>query len=236
MVPLYTLYTPSHQVLFDRYFLPTLPDDVELRAEFFDNPGNGYIHDISYWRGIVRKVEIILDAIENNWGSVFIWCDVDAQFFGSFAEWVVRTIRRHDIVFQIDAPGPSICAGVFFCRGNEATRWLWQQALDFVQVPEYWREDQMKIREILLQPTIVRAGFLPTCFIGGGTFTGKLWQPGDDLPIPRNILIHHANFTCGISNKMAQCAYVRERVERGDFGTVEQVEGRFSPGHFNYDL
>ena len=62
----------------------------------------------SWCRGVVRKVETILRAIRENWGRVFIWSDVDVQFFGPIGAWAEAATRELDIVFQVDAPGPAL--------------------------------------------------------------------------------------------------------------------------------
>jgi hypothetical protein len=55
--------------------------------------------------------------------------------------------------------------------------------------------------------------YLPVEFFGGGTLTGTLWEPGLPLTVPENIFVHHANWTVGVSNKIAQLSYVRKIVE-----------------------
>jgi hypothetical protein len=59
----------------------------------------------------------------------------------------------------------------------------------------------------------VKCSHLPETFLSGGTLTGKLWNPGDELEIPKGILLHHANWTVGLKNKILQLKYVREAVK-----------------------
>ena len=224
MIPLYSLYTPSHRQLMEQYFTPSLPSDVEPRVFYFENEGEGWIQDASFVRAIVRKCEVIIQAIRENWGEVFIWSDVDAQFFGPQTEWVERTTRELDLVFQIDAPGPCLCAGFFFCRGNDETLRLWQEALDFVRLPGSVGDDQFYVRhQLWYGKRAVRWGHLPPAFIGGGTFTGKCWDPGGDFPVPQGVVAHHANFTAGPKFKVMQCDFVREKMAKGDLITMEDA-------------
>jgi hypothetical protein len=217
MMRLYSLYTPSHAVLKERFFVPSIPKDFDLRLYHFNNPGAGMIHDESFCRAIIRKVEIILKGIEENWNGIFAWCDVDTQFFGSCLEIMLKCVENHDIAFQIDGPGPALCDGLFVCRANEKTRWLWTETLKFVRTRESRGDDQLCVRELLAIPDRLRVGFLPPTFMGGGTFTGKLWRPGDPLLVPAGIVLHHANFTCGVRNKIAQCELVRQKIAARDF-------------------
>ena len=39
MIPLYTLYTPSHRELKERYFTPTIPADVAPHIGYLENEG-----------------------------------------------------------------------------------------------------------------------------------------------------------------------------------------------------
>jgi hypothetical protein len=217
MIPLYSLFTPSHRVLKENYFMPTLPPDVDLHLRFVESEGAGFIQDESWRRAIIWKVELILEAIERHWNDVFAYSDVDAQFFGSFAEWFHRALARHDLVFQPDAPGPALCAGFFFCRANVATRALWQQVLQQVHATEAREDDQSVARRLVRQMPALRHACLPPIFYGGGTMTGRLWNPGDKLLLPRGLLVHHANFTLGVGNKIHQLDHVRELVQNDDF-------------------
>ena len=42
------------------------------------------------------------------------------------------------------------------------------------------------------------------------------WEPGCELNIPQDIVMHHANWTIGIENKIAQLQYVRDIVNSRD--------------------
>jgi hypothetical protein len=216
-IPLYSLFTPSHRVLKEGYFEPTLPPDVELDLRFIDMEGPGFIQDPSWRRAIICKVELILEALDRHLGDVFAYTDVDVQFFGSFAAAFDRALSHHDLIFQTDAPGPALCAGFFFCRANEITRAFWRQVLAEVRATEAREDDQQVARRLVWKAPGLRFACLPPVFFGGGTLTGRGWKPGDTLQIPGGLLMHHANFTVGIENKIRQLDYVRELVRREEF-------------------
>jgi hypothetical protein len=227
VIPLYTLVTPSHEVLRHRFFEPTLPDDVELRLTCHENKGAGHIGTWSFHRGVVRKCEVIVQAIRENWGNVFIWSDIDVQFFSPLSPWVEPAMQEHDIAFQIDAPGPSLCNGFFFCRANEDTLQLWQDTLELTRKSGNGAYDQEHMRDILWGGRKMKWGHLPPVFFGGGTFTGDLWQPDLDFPVPEQAVVHHANFTCGVPNKVRQFEYVQEKRQRNDFIALQSAYERF---------
>jgi predicted O-methyltransferase YrrM len=226
MIPLYTAFTPSHRVLKEKFFEPSLPPDVEPRLHYFETEGDGFIHSPSWCRGVIHKVEVIIQAIRENWGRVFVWSDVDAQFFGPISEWAEAATRELDIVFQVDAPGPALCNGFFFCRGNEETLRLWTDTLAALRAPVYRGDDQRYTRDTLWNGRPLRWGHLPPQFIGGGTFTGRIWEDGGELPVPDGVLVHHANFTCGVPNKIRQCEVVLEKIQRRDLIPMEDAYAR----------
>jgi hypothetical protein len=226
MIPLYSCYTPSHRVLKERFFEPTIPADVELRLHFHDTEGDGHILSPSWCRGVEWKVETILGAIRENWGRVFIWSDVDAQFFGPLCAWAEAATRDFDIVFQVDAPGPALCNGFFFCRGNEETLRLWEETRAALREPVYQGNDQSYMRETLWAGRRMRWGHLPPLFIGGGTFTGVDWEEGRELLVPKGLLVHHANYTSGVPNKIRQCELVLKKIERGEFISMDDAYAR----------
>jgi hypothetical protein len=215
MIPLYALFTPSHRVLKENYFEPTLPPDIELHLCHVEIDGEGRFHDVSWRRAIVCKVEFILEAIERHAGtaeSAFAFSDVDVQFFGSFGDWFERSLEQHDLVFQTDAPGPALCSGFLFCRANAVTRAFWQQVLAGVRASDGREDDQVMAQRLVWQMPELKWTCLPPIFFGGGTLTGRAWNPGTELPVPSGLLMHHANFTLGVPNKVRQLEYVREQV------------------------
>jgi Nucleotide-diphospho-sugar transferase len=232
-IPLYSLFTPSHRVLKEQFFEPTVPSDVELRLRFLDMDGAGFIQDPSWRRAILCKVELILEALDRHRGDVFAYTDVDVQFFGSFAAWFHDALSRNDLVFQTDAPGPALCAGFFFCRANDVTRALWQQVLEQVRVTEAREDDQQVAGRLVWKTPGLRFDCLSPVFFGGGTLTGRGWVPGDTLQIPRGLLMHHANFTAGIGNKVRQLEHVRELVQRDEFIPLADACARIRPAQSN---
>jgi hypothetical protein len=141
---------------------------------------------------------------------------VDAQFFAPVSEWVEPALADCDIAFQIDAPGLALCNGFFFCRGTEGTLRLWQRTLECLRPPQNAGDDQVLVRRFVHDTPGLRWGLLPVAFCGGGTLRAHCWNSGDELPIPANAVMHHANWTIGIANKIAMCELVREKRSRGD--------------------
>jgi hypothetical protein len=164
----------------------------------------------------MRKVDLIIRAIQENWGKIFIFSDVDIQFFRPVKNFILILMKGKDILMQKNNPEGVLCTGFFACRANEKTLQLW------IDVKHTMEEKQLQSDQISFNQCIKRGSkknsydvvwdYLPHTFFGGGTLTGYMWKPGMLLPIPYNIMLHHANYTRGIKNKIAQLIYVRDEV------------------------
>ena len=221
-IKLYSIYTPSHRKLAEDWFFPSIPDEYEQCVEIVDinsqekgmTKDQGEFLERDWMLAISKKVELILRAIEENWGHWFVFSDIDVQFFGNTLSIIKPLIEENDIVLQKENPEGLFCTGFFACKGNELTRALWCKVLNLVSYEDR-RHDQRAFNVILrkqLLSTLPSVGYLPECFMGGGTFSGRTWQPGDDLEVSRNVVVHHANFCVGIEAKIQQLNLVRNIV------------------------
>lgn len=215
-IKLYAFYTPSHKELVDNWFKPSLQDEYELVLELHEQEcPSGSFMSPGWKKTMHRKLDLILRAIKESWGGVFVHSDIDIQFFRPTKDELVKALEHADIVVQRDDPKGGICAGFFACRANKKTLQLWQTIKQLVdQNPRMHDQDYLNV--LLLKNKIagLRWDYLPTTFFGGGTLTAKLWTPGRPLPVPEDIMIHHANYTVGVKNKIKQLAYVKQVVER----------------------
>lgn len=214
---LYALYTPSHEVLKDRFFLPSIQDDFEIVLEFCEQTCPSAKFKSKGWtKTTIRKVDLIIRAIKENWGSVFIFSDVDIQFFCPIQNTILMYMTDKDMVIQKNNPSGVLCSGFFACRGNEKTLRLWEDVKRKMEQDDS-DSDQISLNRCIKRnskknPYGIAWDYLPDTFFGGGTLTGYLWKPGMSLFIPHDIMIHHANWTNGVKNKIAQLVYVRDEV------------------------
>jgi hypothetical protein len=200
-----------------------MQDNYDIDMHFCSAEGPAiYMKD--YWvDGIMFKSEIILESIKKYWGEVFLYSDVDVQFFRPAKEILLKAIENHDIACQADDPYGLLCSGFWIGRANRRVLRL-QENMRKCILKE--RRDQIAFNRILKVGRMdkilysvanlsgsCRYTSLPTTFFGGGTFTAKQWHPGDELPVPENPVMHHANYTKGVDSKIAQLKYVRDIVE-----------------------
>lgn len=215
---LYCLYTTSYRFLFDEWFRPSLKDSYEIKSRCLGDADESSYMKESWVRAVRHKSEWILDAIRENWGGLFVYADTDMQFFQKTEPYLLKAIEKRDIVCQRDSPKPKeqLCTGFFIARANKAVRKLWEEVRKNISREH---RDQYCFNRYLQNPWRFlglhrcRYGYLPDVFFSGRPPSTHLWKPGDTLPIPKGIICHHANWTVGLENKVAQLNYVRDAVK-----------------------
>jgi len=220
-VKLYVMITPSHERYFNEWFRPTLQDEYELVVMRHEQTRADGVYMRAGWtEAVLKKVDMIIGAIKNNWGTVFVYSDVDIQFFQPTWPVLSRDIGKYDMLAQGHRKNkPVICTGFFACVGNERTLRTWQMVRQ--QMLDVMRKgseigDQTGVKLVMWRnPAKLKLGVLPASFMNGG---GKLWMPGTSLLVPNGIVLHHANFVHSVDGKtqqevkIAQLAHVREQV------------------------
>jgi hypothetical protein len=208
------IYTPSHYVLRDQWFLPTLQDDFELvhhdlsqvckSANFMEDGWLDLMH---------QRLDILIKTISENMGDIIVYSDVDIQFFRPFKNMIYPMMENKDIMVQRNRPTGSVCAGFYFCKCNEKTLKLHQKIKEYmVSHPGSNDQDGMDYLLRINNADHIQWSLLPDEFYNPGMHTGKRWSPGNQLKIPQNIILHHACWTVGIDNKIKQFEYVRNIV------------------------
>ncbi len=211
------IYTKSHQVLKDEWFLPTLKDDYHVQLHASKLSGQGRYMEDDWVKGVILKSDIIIEAIRENWGDVIVYSDMDVQFFSPTKKLILSSIKNQDIVCQKDTPTGALCTGFFAVRCNDKTLWLWKQVRTHLYEEQ---RDQLIFNRILHSSANIRYNCLPTCFFGGGTFNGKAWLPEQRIFVSVNPVMHHANWVIGINHKIDQLKAVKSIVRKGLFAII----------------
>ncbi len=125
-IKLYVLVTPSHRIFYERYFLPSLRDDFEIVCESSHQVSeSGAFMQPGWLETMKHKVNVILRAIDENPGQIFIHSDVDIQFFRPIGGFLRQFMSGLDLAVQRDSPWGDVCAGFFAARGSARMRSLW---------------------------------------------------------------------------------------------------------------
>ncbi len=218
-IKLYTICTKSHEPLLKNWFLPSIKDDFDIIIDYEKQDGSGIYAAEGWNRTMIKKVDLFLRGIRENKGGWFIFSDVDIQFFRPVQSILSGFIEQHyDLIIQQEI-GNDACTGFFACRGSKEMQNVWTEirALLVGCSDKHCPHEQILLNRILNNKNCsIKWCFLPKEFFGGGFIRQKegLWNPGDDLNIPANPAMHHANFTLGIDNKIKMLAFVKEKVAK----------------------
>ncbi len=218
-IKMYVMYTPSHEMMFHEWFLPSLQDDFEVVVEEeIQQCRSGSFLESGWNDTMLKKVDLIIHAIKENWHKIFIHADVDIQFFGKTKDMIFQAMQGYDMAFQRDTLSGELCAGFFACVGNERTLSLWQdiKAL-LISLRDYYYNsaievnDQRCLNKLIHEPKYgVKFRFLPNQFFSYGLLgRDQRWYPGVEFPVPQDIVMHHANWTVGPEHKLELLRYVR---------------------------
>jgi len=226
---LYTVFTESHRELFENYFLKTLPWDnrLELRVLFKPQVCNAEFHSEGWRETMYYKVRCFKQALyETEKGECFMFSDPDIQFFKPFYDDLLNRVKNCDAVFQNDYAG-GVNTGFFVMRSTAQTR-------AFVNTVEgnleKFPEEQACFNYLLQtfnnpanKSIAYNAQLLPPEYWtygeiaiqrpkGGQPFSH--WNDEEDFDIPKNIVMHHANWTKTFKDKIKILDRVREKFKK----------------------
>lgn len=204
---LLTCYTPSHKVFLNQ-FMDSLDQtnlDVVIRMHEQECPTGEFASD-GWNRTTQRKFEFLLEEMANaTHEDIMIFSDIDIQFFQPPQLFAERALVGSDIVFQNDYYGHA-CTGFFYFRNNEKVREFILKAIE--EIPK-WRDDQEAVNKMIVnQGYDIQYALLPKEFFTYGSFYNH-WEGQDDFPLPKNMVMHHANWVKGIESKIKLLRVVR---------------------------
>ncbi len=186
---LFCCHTPAHEILFRDHFLRTLPAGFEVQAESLAIAGRGDFLSDEFMACIRRKIGLILDSLRAHPGEAIVWSDVDVEFHRPVADELQALLAESGraILFQREGHGADeVNTGFFACRCGSAAAGLFQQVASELAAHPEWNE-QRAVNELLAARQFTDFGFLPMTYYA----RTHGWPP------PRDLRIHHANFTQG---------------------------------------
>jgi len=171
---IYTVYSPSSDVFYKKYFLGTMKDDFEVVSCRLNQPYKNAEHVTGKHVETGRhKVQFILKAIDSTpENGFFIFSDADMQFFSPIQGELRRTLSEYpfsDIFFQQDAAGgnagsSNFSIDFFLCKANPRTRRFWE--LIGEKMNNDGLDDQDSANCLFRDKVVpdLKAGFLPPIF------------------------------------------------------------------------
>lgn len=205
---LYTFYSPSHKEIYEDFFLKSfnehLSNDFNLIVETNEQiTSDGSFSDPKATAVWGDKVQLLKKAIDENQGKWFVYSDCDIQFFGNIMEDLEKNIDENiDMVCQEDYH--TICAGFMAIKASDKMK----KFIEIVEINHHQSNDQIAMNQFR---NLINYRFLPKerYYTVGNFNGGVVWNAGDRVPNVENAVMHHANFTIGVENKIAMLKEVR---------------------------
>ena len=231
----YTLFTDSHKKFLTDYFLPTFPfrSEIELTILHRQQHCKTATFETLGWKDTMKdKAECFYENIKKcNDDEIFMFIDPDIQFFGDFYNDIVERIKNVDILWQNDVIG-GVNTGFFAVRNNSKTRSFFktllgnlesdnfsqEQVLAYYILREYGANDSINVKWEFLPDEYWTYGHIAATFNKAGTGLKGSWtEDTEDFEIPDNMIIHHANWTAGIENKIKLLNIVKNKKNGNKF-------------------
>lgn len=207
---IYTFYSDTHEVLYTDYFMKSF---YEMKMnDFFEVDAtrvrqrtmSGDFGTPGFAESMKDKVEIILRAIDENKGSQFIFADCDIQFL-QHLRYDLANYNMDNIDMLAQSDQGAICAGFMMCKSSPKLENFFNKILHNCM---NFANDQLCINEYRSD---INYELLPEDkYYTVGNYTG-LWN-GEDIDTPKNIVMHHANFTVGVNNKIKLLNLVKNKL------------------------
>lgn len=209
---IYTFFTDTHKKLLYDYFIPSLylyENNIELNIKKVPQACPSGLYCSSGWYStMTEKVRYVIQACQENHGKIFIYSDCDVQFLGPFIDSATLELEDYDIACQDDVypyeNRNTYCAGFFICRSSDKTIKFFNTILNRLTKRKHVEgelyDDQNELNRNL---HLVKHKPLSHKFYTIAQTTNALWDNNYDIEnIPSNILVHHANWTHGVENKI----------------------------------
>jgi len=214
-IPLLVVLSSAHEVLFRRFFEPSVPRGLRLEVlDMGTNRSDGAYLSEEWQEAMCAKVRHALDFCRRSAeGEPFIVSDVDVQFFPAFDATIFLQLidaSGCDLVFQRErfreGDREANC-GFYAGRNSPAVRRLLEASLGDLE------NDTVKNEQNAVNRAMRRSGF------AYALLDHRFYARTHGFPPPEDLWMHHASWTTNITEKIRQLERVR-RMTRG--GTVRR--------------
>ena len=215
---IHTLRSPSHDVLFDRFFKPSVEEF--LSADLVDHVysqdicPSGRFDGVGFNAFTSEIVTVVLKALmEDDGEDFFIYSDCDILFFKDCVPDLRRRMKGMDLLVQRD--GNLLCSGFMAVRKNKIMEdILHATAEGMVRNPSM---NDQQIMQGVVYNNPCRMDMLDAgCGYGNLSHTTScgLYNTGDRWTLPKDQYLWHANFTIGVPNKVSMLEEASQQHER----------------------
>lgn len=177
--------SPSHDVLRDTIFLPTLRDPWELIEIRVEVPGNGDFRSDGFYEAVAVRTRRYVELVRRFAGEIIVFSDVDIQWFQPVQADLLREMEDLDMVFQRDhATKRKVNVGFFALRANARSLDLLIRTAD---AAERRLSDQNFVNELVQHDAMpCRFGLLPATYFNDALKAGPI-PPRDQWKLYHSI-------------------------------------------------
>lgn len=204
----YSFFTDSHRSLYEKFVdsFPFEPNfDLQLRY-FGQDCLSGKFMSNGWSKTMRKKLEYVLYSLEETAeGEVFVHSDIDVVFFGPIKDDILSLMSGWDILFQKDSE-KELCMGFFACVKSPSTVSFFREVLKRL---DEFKNDQIAAN-MMIGKSGLKYGFLPERYFSVGVKNG-IWRGQQSIYVPEGVLVHHANWTVGVENKLKLIELVRRK-------------------------
>lgn len=201
---IYTCHTPSHEILYREYFLPSLPAELRNVSFPLERSGASDFGTKGFLQSIGVKMQLVIDSIEANRGDAILWSDVDIVFRRNPAGFLRELLAARpevDIWYQSEArePGGDVNAGFVLMRCTDSVKALYQAAAALMNTSGRIN-DQDALNRLLREDGAPNWAYLP----------GSFFARSHGWPPQRDFHLYHANCTDGVDGVGQKIRQFRE--------------------------
>jgi hypothetical protein len=209
---IYTMSTKSHDFMYQEILRTSIKENEPsceiILHEYSQICLSGNYYDTGWRELMEKKIDIYLEAVSSE-DPYFIWSDVDIEFYQPFIDECIKELDDYDIAFQ-NGVGPSgekeYCAGFFICKVNAETKSFFQHLKN---IYKQYPCDQEAINHNI---QLIKAKTLSNKFFNISE-QYREWT-GQDLSVPKDTIMSHANYTIGAENKLKLLLKIKNAIQQ----------------------
>jgi len=233
-------YSDTHELFLYDFFIESFPFEPGISLTIEKLPqrcSTGALFSDGWREQMMEKQIFINKQLKSSVdGEIFLFCDVDIRFYGKIYNDLKENLKDCDICFMKDHNSDTVgrCGGFFAVKSSSKIKKFFQEIykkLEALQGPvSFESSEQSAINTLLNERKNIVWKYLPERYYTHGLYTkgiknfsesnqsGLWWENKDldekrDVFMPTDMLVHHANWCNGISNKIELLRFIKSKMD-----------------------
>lgn len=224
--PWICLCSPEYRPLYERHFLPSFEavrGDIDFNLHVLPLPNTSAGWATPDWNRhrltALKTVRALMGMFKQAYDNRMVVSGVDFRFYEMplFSER-----QRNCAILAAEDRAGVVCSDVIFVRLDKITFRFFDAWISVCELGGY-SDDQIALNAVKSMMNSDDFGILPETYWTAGLrgLTRCPWEPGDFVPEPpEGIIMHHANFTVGVANKLALLDAVKAKIDARNGGNA----------------